>query len=485
MREAGTNRVGRRLLSLAICAATLSAYALAQSGPAPAGLVSEQLTALLAKLPTKTQVGLVVADAADGECWFAHQPCTPLKPASVMKLLVTAAALERFGPGFCYRTSAYRQDDELWVIGAGDPALGDERIARRDGRPLLFPFDQWVSALKARGVVTLESIVLDDGVFDRQRRHPDWPDDQADRWYQAPVGGLNFNDNCLDARLKPEDGVVKLVLRPPLPSTFYVSSLRAGKQHRPTVKRNADRDVFEFSGTVARESELRPVSVRRPTLFFGHALKQALAGEGIEVRGEVVRRTIPAAVCAEATLLGQHATPLSDILWRCNTFSQNLFAECLLKSLPAYGPDGRRSGRTGSWEAGTRLLREVVTELGVDLSGAVLCDGSGLSHHNRLSADQVTRLLVRMHHHRCAAAFRESLAVPGREGSMRRRYADAALRDRLRGKTGTLNGVRTLAGYVRRADGTTLAFALLCNGQCDPDLPTRAARILATAGAGE
>jgi D-alanyl-D-alanine carboxypeptidase/D-alanyl-D-alanine-endopeptidase (penicillin-binding protein 4) len=175
-----------------------------------------------------------------------------------------------------------------------------------------------------------------------------------------------------------------------------------------------------------------------------------------------------------------NVTPLADVLWRCNTFSQNLFAECLLKSLAAYAPDGSRTGVAGSWSAGVAVLTRTLEPFGVDPRGVVFRDGSGLSHENRVSAAQVVQVLVAMHHHRHREVFVESLARPGEPGTMRRRYATEALRGRLRGKTGTISGVRALAGYITRDDGVQLAFALLTDGRVPSGLHARVAGILAT-----
>ena len=95
-------------------------------------------------------------------------------------------------------------------------------------------FEEWAAALKATGVQRVAKLVLDDSVFDGTVRHPDWPADQADRWYQAPVGGLNLNDNCLDARVEVRGGV-KLVLTPDLPADFVANSLKLGKKHQPVA----------------------------------------------------------------------------------------------------------------------------------------------------------------------------------------------------------------------------------------------------------
>jgi D-alanyl-D-alanine carboxypeptidase/D-alanyl-D-alanine-endopeptidase (penicillin-binding protein 4) len=437
-----------------------------------------RLSQFLDRLPADAPVSVVVADARTAERLCARQPDTPLKPASLMKLLVTAAALDRFGPGFEYRTRVYICHDEFWVIGAGDPALADPRIAERYGRSRTDLFDEWAEALHRLGIHRLGRIVLDDSVFDRQWRHPDWPIAEATQWYQAPVGGLNLNDNCLDAVAEPLGAQVRLTTQPELPQEFILTSLRPGPGPVPTVERDPEADVFRFDGAVRRRTEFDPVAVGNPTVFFGHALRHALIKRGIDVDGPVVRRALTPEATAAATLLAEHVTRLSDVLWRCNTFSQNLFAECLLKSLPAYAPDGTRTGQPGSWSAGTELVRFHLEQLGVPLDGAVLRDGSGLSHKNRLTAAQLVDLLIAMARHRHADEFIASLAAPGQEGSMRRRYDEPALRGRLRAKTGTLQGVRGLAGYAWTPDGQMLAFALLDNASRDADLPLKLARIL-------
>ncbi|RMF79075.1 MAG: D-alanyl-D-alanine carboxypeptidase/D-alanyl-D-alanine-endopeptidase, partial [Planctomycetota bacterium] len=320
------------------------------------------------------------------------------------------------------------------------------------------------------GVARLNVIALDDTIFDRRRRHPDWPIDQAAAWYQAPVGGLNLNDNCLDVAIDVEDGRIRLDLTPAIPASFIDSRIKIGR-HQPRVTRAPDSDIFEIRGSIAHSENLGPIAVGDPTVFFGYALRHELEVNGIECGPQIVRRTMTVEHLRSARLLAIHKTALRDVLWRANTYSQNLFAECLLKSLAAYEPDGSRSGRSGGWESGHEVLRETLAALGVDLNGAVLRDGSGLSHDNRVTARQVVALLKAMQHHRYSDVFLGSLARAGRSGSMRRRYADPQLVGRLIGKTGTIAGVRTLAGLLTRDDGGTLLFALLIEGNVPASLP--------------
>lgn len=440
--------------------------------------VGRRLADLLARQPKDTQIGLVVAEAATGNAWFEREPDASLKPASLFKLLVTAAALERLGPQFHYDTRAYLVGSELWVLGAGDPALGDARLAERNGRPPEYVLDDWAAALKARGIPSLSGLVLDDTVFETAVRHPDWPDSQADRWYQAVASGLNYADNCLDVRVRISADRITLETQPDVPPHLLRSRLTAGRRNVPEIKRSPDDDVFELTGTVTRTTPLRTVAVRRPTLFFGQVLKRGLEQRGITVRGDVVIQKLNTDPLPPDVLLATHTTTLPDIVWRCNTFSQNLFADCLLKSLAAYAPDGRRAERPGSWEAGAAALRATLPDLGLNPDAIVIRDGSGLSHSNRVTPRQLVTLLQHMWRHRHRDVFLDSLAVAGEPGSMHHGYGDALLRGRLRGKTGSLDGVRGLAGYLTRSDGTVLAFALLINGTADDELPQHVCKLL-------
>lgn len=423
----------------------------------------QALEKLLRDLP-KVQAGAMVADARTGETLFAFNSERPFKPASVQKLFTTAAALERFGIDFGLGTWAYLRDGDLLIIGGGDPGLGDERLAKRDDRPVDYVFDEWANALRTRGVTEIGRIILDDTIFDDESRHPDWPRDQADRWYQAPVGGLNVNNNCLDVKLAVNGKGVSLTLQPELPGSWIDNRMGVGRKHEPVARRQFERDVFELRGTVTRGGELDSIAVRRPTVFFGHALRTALEKRGIRVNGEIVRADRENAGANGATPIGMHETPLVDLLWRCNTFSQNMYAECLMKALAAYDRGKARTGRPGSWAGGREVLIETLTPLGVDFAGVTIRDGCGLSYQNRVPPRAIIQLLVAMHRHRDARVFEESLARAGEDGSMKNRYNDAALVGRVVGKTGTLKDTTALAGYLTRDDGRVLAYAILLEG---------------------
>lgn len=475
-------RLGRatlRVLALAVAASlTAAANENHGAGTTPAG-ITERLAAIFAEASPSGLIGFAAAETRHGAMIFEHQGRTPLKPASVLKLFTTAAALDHLGPDFRYETQVYLVNQELWVIGAGDPGLGDQRLAEKLGKPVDWAFQEWGGRLSERGVSELRAIVLSDDVFDGQGRHEDWPAAQSEAWYQAPVGGLNYNDNCLDAVARVANGRVELRLTPRLPDSFVRNSLSVGKKHAPTLSRAPDSDLFLFKGSLARSDSFAPISVHRPTVFFGHALAEALAARGIRCTNGVLRRASPptASAPARAELIATHVTPLRDVLWRCNAFSQNMFAECVLKSLQAYGRDGRRCGEPGSWAGGVQALTGALQRLGIPTDGAIFRDGSGLSHENRVSAGQIVALLTAMARHQQRELWIESLAEAGEDGTLRRRFA--SLKGRLRAKTGTIAGVSALAGYVTREDGELLAFALLVNSAAPAKLQERVIEALA------
>lgn len=469
-RRLSARRAAACLFAAVLIAATVAAQDRTEG-------VRRRVAGILDGVKGSTQVGLFVADARTGSLWFDSDADVPLKPASVLKLFTTAAALVRLGPDFQYETRVYRNGAELWVVGAGDPALDDDRINKKYNRPADFLLRAWTDAIgKAGGAIS--KVVIDDSIFDDQLRHPKWPADQYMAWYQAPVGGINYNDNCLDARAVLSGGNVSLTLHPPLPAEFVHNRMQGGKTHRPIVRRDADSDIFEFSGTLTRGGALEAVSVNRPSVFFGHALRMALQNAGAGSQIAVVARTLPPRELAALQPVIVHRTSLRDVIWRANTFSQNLFAECLLKSLETYGPDGRRTGVSGSWAGGAAVLRSTLAGVGVDLGSAKIVDGSGLSHENRVTARQIGGLLIAMSRQPSAAVYRESLADAGQEGTLKNRYKDPAFAGRLNAKTGTIQNVHALAGYLDRADGTPLVFAILVNGPAGADLPARIARAL-------
>ena len=396
---------------------------------------------------------------------FSHDGTTPLGPASNCKLLTTAAAFEKYGPAASFKTYLYQVGPDLLLVGGGDPGVGDAKLCARGETPTTV-FEDWAARLKQAGITQCRDLIVDDRVFDDQWVHPNWPADQRLDWYSAPVGGLNFNANCLDwiPKLSRNSVTVELI-----PDTSYVSVVNKATKGATTVVslvRPAQSNRFQLNGTVAA-SGTSPYSVPiyDPGMWTGTILRDVLARAGIQPNGQI-RRVQTVERFAEATLLATHETPILSVLKRANTNSLNMMAECLCKRL---GYDA--TGKPGSWASGTTAVEAYVTGLGAKADWVSLDDGSGLSNKNRVAAKAFTTVLAHVACRPDGEKFIGTLAEPGDEGTLEKRFKGLSVAGHVRAKTGHINGVSALSGYILTgkpgidspATARTFAFSILVN----------------------
>jgi D-alanyl-D-alanine carboxypeptidase/D-alanyl-D-alanine-endopeptidase (penicillin-binding protein 4) len=485
-RRAGQVAAARRgraaalaLLAGAAALALIAAFparALPGEGDAGETLARSLERIFAAKDLAGAEVGVSVVDVASGRALFERGAARPLSLASNTKLVTTAAALSLLGPGHRFETTLSRRGPivgdtlhgDLVVTGGGDPCLG----ARFDGEA-----DQALRrlgrSLREAGVRRVSGALIgDDRLFDRAHQHPDWPRDQLDRWYAAPVSALTLNDACVDITVGPgpRAGVPAVVSLAPSCALFELE-LRCGttaerKAHVVDVGRRpgANRYVVRGDVLVGSAPVETSIAVHDPSLVFVSVLRERLADEGVRVEGparvvavdERLQGLVPLAV---------HASLLAQALPVVNKRSQNHVAELLLKGL------GAAKGGAGTWEAGIAVEKEWLDSIGVDPESVSLLDGSGLARGNRLSAGALATLLRAMARHEHAGAFLASLAVAGQDGTLEKRLRAPALKGRVLAKTGTINAVSSLSGYVLAAarEGAppgppVIAFSILMNG---------------------
>lgn len=413
------------------------------------------------------ELSVLVAEVASGETVYSYRAGELRIAASNTKLFTTAAALHHLGPGFAFETPLLARGrvaggvlhGDLAVVGRGDPTLSE--------RVTLDPFTVfrgWARALKERGIFRVTGdLLLVHGYFEDGRVHPDWPEDQLSRWYEAPVTALAFNDNCVWVRVSPTGGGrARVDLLPDLGRLTVRNLTRTGdssRHHRVTLTRRPGEAVIEARGYVWRGAE--PVdawiTVPDPVGYFGTALETALSEEGIPVAG--APRPLEHLPAGAWERIAVHRSGLLDALAVINKRSQNLFAESLLKTLGA-----ERCG-AGTWEAGVEAVKGFLEEeVGIARGAYHMADGSGMSRGNRFTAEQLVRLLRHMYDHRWGRAYLRSLPYSGEEGlSWERRLAREPYRENVYAKTGTLSGVSTLSGYAKGRSGTLYAFSILGN----------------------
>ena len=442
--------------------------------------LGDSLTSAFAKLPhRRARASVCVIDLATGSTVFSLQTDLPLVPASAMKVITMAVALSELGPDFQFKTTLATNGRDLIAIGDGDPALGDERLHRRRNETITSDFDRWADTLLGHGITTISGdLVLDESIFDDVRLHPSWEADDLDNWYAAPVGALNFNDNCIDMTVRPgaSKGAPAFVSYLPANGLLnIVNQCRTGGKGNPTLHHAYDSFEYRITGGCKKKWKFGPVSFPDPGLLFGASLEAALASKGITLKGKTVRKRVrnpDGNLPRTFDSIGHRTTPIRDVLHRAGKDSQNLFAECLLKR--AGYSWAKRVGRDdpqGSWTLGAQSVSELFEWADIDRKGLRVSDGSGLSRENLCTTRQLAALLAWTHRRPEGRVMYDSLAIAAEDGSMRRRLKD--LPGRVRAKTGTMTGICALAGYVDGQQGPRFAFAVIFNGYKGPSTPYR------------
>lgn len=426
------------------------------------------------------------ADDLSGDPLLSIHGDSPMIPASNMKLLTSGAALHILGPEYRFTTKMLIDDDRLIIVGDGDPGFGDPALLRlmqrADGEGIDVEafLDYWVQAVVETGMTHIREIVIDDRIFDRHFVHPTWPRDQLTEWYCAEVAGLTFHTNVMHffprpgSANKPDISTFAPAAGWLLPQNSASSD--SVRKDSVWIARASDTNEFKVFGNVKVRHEVPiRVAISHVPNFFAQLLRERLERAGIEVGGHgVVDFDAPESA---GTVIGPLVTtPISTVLTRCNRDSQNLYAECLLKRSGA-----ELTHEPGSWSNGAALVRHVVHERleGRFTATLSISDGSGMSRENQVTSDLLTAWLASFHRDETLGpTFINSFAVAGMSGTLEKRFRDTRLHGMLvQAKSGYINGVSCLSGYVTAPDGRRRCFSVLVNDLTQSGSVTMAKRL--------
>ena len=484
-----------RLLAVAGLSLTLGACASARGGqrapvpdgatmsPAPAGdpaviPAPADRPVWLAEIATgplaRAQWGVAVWDLG-ADRWVARLEADRyFVPASNLKLVVSATALERLGPDYEWRTSVYGTapigpagvlDGDLVLYGRGDPNLSG-----RFAPSITAIFDALADSLATQGLERVRgSLLADESHWDADYVRGDWAGYDLLWWYAAPVGALGFNDNAIDFHIRPGSavGVPPIVEGQPA-SGFYTLENRAVTGPRGakttfdlTREPGTNRVVAYGTLPIDAEPDVEYFAVVDPAGWAATAFREALARRGIAVEGSVrtISRAADSPVAAGDTIaLAAHVgEPLARVVESVLGRSQNWHAEQLLKTI------GKEIEGEGSWSAGIDVERRTLAALGVDTTAFLLKDASGLSSANLVTPEAIVALLAAMRERPSAPAFLSALPVAAESGSLRRRFGGTPAAGRVRAKTGYIENVYSLSGYLTTLTGNEYAFSVIVN----------------------
>ncbi len=445
-----------RCLSLALAFTLTTAALAAPNKPANANQLKQRIYQLVHNSTAAHQgkVGVYIQVLKTGRMVYSENALKPMIPASNLKVVTTAAALDLLGPDFRYYTelrggacdSQGVLQGNLYLRGSGDPTMC---------LPYVQPTAPWrffVKQLKARGVQAIQGdLVGDDSAFDREYLGKGWFDRYLLDSYAAPVGALSLNNNVVELTITSKD------VRCDPPSSGFLSRRGNEGGYDCWITREPGAEETWIRGGVAEGAAIkRTVTVANPGVFTLGSLAATLKQSGIRIGGKsrlIELQGGEVAQCEAAPVLARYQSPkLKEIIAQVNKESDNVFAQHVFKTL------GLKTRGHGTAQNAEAAIKDFLRKQGIDDRGLVMVDGSGLSTLDRISPRQLVGVVEAMWRHPHGQAFVDSLPTGG-EGTLTSRLGGMVLR----AKTGTLDQHSALTGYLVSAYGQTLGFAIVVN----------------------
>ncbi len=458
--------------TLALSLSLTTANARTTGVPAPTPLLAA-VEQKLAEGPAGSRFGMLVT-TLDGEVLVSIAPDQRFIPASNTKMFTTAIAyaelplLQRTakGAGVRLETGADGKVDVV-LHGRGDALLSSADDCKVDCLQTLAD----AVAAKTRHI---RNVIGDDSWFPDERWSPGMSWNNIQSRYGTGVSALTLDDNELVVKLAP--GAVGAVPNVQA-SGYYTIENRvttvAGKEEAIEADRMPNSRVLRLTGTVG--AEIAPLTLRYgiddPAHYAAWRLGELLRARGVRIDGHIEarhrpltaaddpenRKGTPAVLPNEPAMLAELPAPsLAENMVRINKESQNLHTELMLRRV------ARQAG-SGSIADGQAVMQRVMAEAGLPETGYHFADGSGMSSYNRISPRAAVGLLGWIARQPWAMAWRETLPIAGRDGTLQSRFKGTILEGKLFAKTGSLNASRALSGYLTTRSGRTLIFSALAN----------------------
>jgi len=425
------------------------------------------------KIPAKN-ISVYIRDLNAKSPLLEHNIDKLRTPASTMKLLTTYAALKELGPNYSWRT-------EVWTRGElKDGVLNGDLILKGYGDPFLVYEQFWklVKTLRDKGLKDIQGdIIIDNSYFQLAKSDRAKFDGKPFRVYNAPSSALMFNFQATRFLFKPIEktqtslkkkkavkGKVEII---PLPKIngFDVDNqikLTKGKcrraHYRPKFSRNKQGKLTikgNYAAKCKQQFILRAVSTPEEHVF------NAFRDFWIDLKGTLKGKLKVGRVSANDERFHVYSSPtLGEQIRLINKWSNNVMTKQLLLSLGA-----KKYGAPGTEAKGSKAVLEILSETGIDIDGIKIENGSGLSRVAKISARQMGLLLETAFRDAYMPEFMASLSLPGVDGTLVNRFRRGDLRGRSHFKTGTLDFVTAISGYMLNRKGKRLVIVIQHNGK--------------------
>ncbi|MBT2647169.1 D-alanyl-D-alanine carboxypeptidase/D-alanyl-D-alanine-endopeptidase [Bacillus sp. ISL-34] len=414
--------------------------------------------------------GISIRSAETGEMIYERGSQTRLRPASNLKLLTAAAALETLGEDHTFQTELHIKGVQVGQVLQGNVYLkgkGDPTLLEKD-------FDELAASLKHRQVKLVHGdLIGDDSWYDDVRYSQDlvWSDEQE--YYGAAVSALTASPNedydtgTIIVGITPGEKAGKRATVKLEPETDYVKVINKTKtvssdaNNKIEVERSHGTHVITVTGTIPEHSGVTKewISVEDPTGYALSLFEKSMKKHGIKVLGKRKKGKTPAGADMIAT---HQSMPLSQLLIPFMKMSNNGHAEVLVKEM------GKEAEGEGSWKDGLKVARNQLKSMGLDMQTIMMRDGSGISQVNMIPANELTKLLYAVQEKTWFPAYLNALPIAGNEnrmvgGTLRKRMKGTPAAGNVRAKTGTISGTSSLSGYVTTKRGEKIIFSIIFN----------------------
>ncbi|MDU6411353.1 MAG: serine-type D-Ala-D-Ala carboxypeptidase [Yersiniaceae bacterium] len=400
-------------------------------------------------------------------------------PASTQKVLTALAALLQLGPDFRFNTTFESS------APVADGVLRGNLVARFDGDPTFKRQNlrNMVAVLKKQGIHEITGdVIVDTSVFASHDKAPGWPWNDITQCFSAPPAAAIVDRNCFSVSLysapKPNDiAFIRVASYYPVHMFSQVRTLAKGSPDAQYCELDVvpgELNRFTLTGCLTQRADPLPLAfaIQDGAAYAGAILKDELQDAGIRIGGTLKRQTLPTPA---GTVLAQtQSLPLHDLLKIMLKKSDNMIADTVFRTI-----GHERFGVPGTWRAGADAVRQILRQkAGVDLGNSIVVDGSGLSRHNLLAPATMMQALQYIAQHDNELDFISMLPLAGYDGTLRYRGGlhEAGVDGKVSAKTGALQGVYNLAGFITTASGQKMAFVQYLSGYAVPPEDQRTRR---------
>jgi len=422
-------------------------------------------------------ISLCAMDAQTGTIVCEYNPKLSLTPASTMKIITTASALQLLGKDFRYETLLQYSgtfdkesgiiNGDLYIKGSGDPSLNSEYFRKEEDT--FFVANKWAKALKDKGVKKITGqLVVDVSCFEEDIP-ANWVWGDMGNYFGAAPSGLSYTDNKFYIVYKPAaktgDSMSISKLVPHLDNVNISSYVKAGGvEDNAMVYRAPYGTDIRISGTLPVSAKSLSIegSMPYPEQLLAKHIQQALTTQGIELSNKTVLKvtayTKKQYTQKLTTIYTNKSATLDKIIFFTNLHSNNQYAESIFRTIAL-----KKGGFGSNWQGIQTITNHLKTK-GFDANGLFITDGSGLSRSDAVTSEHLTKILYMM----CSDSltklpFANSLPVAGISGSLRNLGKGTPLENNFKAKSGYITRVRSYAGYMKTKSGKDICVSLIIN----------------------